>query len=196
VSASSTVTPVSEGVSFIFGHPAQNSSILARVHCPLQAGLNDLAAAADVSCPLDLKACITPGPDGEEQLRVLIQTGSAIAPRHQWNSLDLEVKGQTSGLREARCELLPHVASNQQGDEGADRGFVEPDGHPVQAFVHLAWVKSVGELLVDLMSDVIQIRVDLGPVLMRRNLRRISHTFNVAPFRRNRAASTARGVGR
>ena len=84
MSASSTVTPVSEGVSFIFGHPAQNSSILARVHCPLQAGLNDLAAAADVSCPLDLKACITPGPDGEEQLRVLIQTGSAIAPRHQW----------------------------------------------------------------------------------------------------------------
>jgi len=109
--------------------------------------------------------------------------------------LDLEVSCQTSGLREARCELLPHVASNQQGDDGADGGFVEPDGHPVQAFVHLAWGTSVAKLLVDLTSTVLQILVDIGLTLMRRNRCRIRHTFNVAPFKGNRAASTARGGG-
>ena len=68
--------------------------------------------------------------------------------------MHLEPGDQASGLREARLELFPDVASNQQGHEGADLGLVEPVGHPVQAFVHLTGVKSVGELLVDLMSDI------------------------------------------
>ena len=64
-------------------------------------------------------------------------------------------------MLEARLQLLPDVPSDEQGDEGADLNCGELRGHPVKAFVYLAWVESVGELFVDLTGDVLQVRVDL-----------------------------------
>jgi hypothetical protein len=67
------------------------------------------------------------------------------------------------GVREPCLQFVADIAPNQQGDEGADVGVFELGCHLVQAFVYLARRQPVGELSVELISDVQQVRVDLGP---------------------------------
>lgn len=65
------------------------------------------------------------------------------------------------GALEASTKLVADVAPNQQRDKGADLGLAKFRCDSGEAFVHLAQVESVCELLVDLVSDVQQVGVDL-----------------------------------
>jgi uncharacterized protein (DUF952 family) len=76
-------------------------------------------------------------------------------------------------------KLVAHITPNQQWDEGADLGAVEPGCDPVQAFVHLARVEPIGELFTHLVSDVLQVCVDLGPTRAGVKRGRACHAFNV-----------------
>jgi hypothetical protein len=60
-------------------------------------------------------------------------------------------------------KFVAHIAPNKQRHEGADLGVVGRGCDPVQAYVHLAPVELVGELLTHLASDTLQVCVDLGP---------------------------------
>ena len=68
------------------------------------------------------------------------------------------------GVCEVCVQFLTDIPPNQQGHEGADRGVVKLRCHPVQAFVNLTGVELVGELFVDLVSDVLQVCPDLGSI--------------------------------
>jgi hypothetical protein len=63
---------------------------------------------------------------------------------------------------EARVQFLADIPPNQQGHEGSDRGIIELGCHPVQALVYLSGVEPVGELFLDLVSDVLQVCLDHG----------------------------------
>jgi hypothetical protein len=65
----------------------------------------------------------------------------------------------------ARVQIFADVAANQQRDERADRGVGEDGGHGHQALLYDARVEPFVELFVDLESDVLQVRVDLGLTL-------------------------------
>jgi len=67
-------------------------------------------------------------------------------------------------------------------------GFSELGCHPVQASVHLMWVEPVGNL-ANLLSDALQVRVDLGLTRLGVTRCRTGHAFNVAPVTAFRAAS-------
>lgn len=151
-----------EGVPFILGQPAPYPAVLVGVHGPLQTGVKGFAATADDPCPFDLTTCDGGVTDWEEQLGILIEAGRAVAPRHQVGLFESGVGESASSVLGARPQFLADITSDQEGDEGADRGAVELGCHPVQAFVHLTWVEPVGELLADLVSHVLQVRVDLG----------------------------------
>jgi len=72
-----------ECAPFVLGQPTPDPGVLTGLDRPLQAGLNDLATTAYGLGFFDLEqgwACV---PDREEQLRVLVQAGSAVAPSHQ-----------------------------------------------------------------------------------------------------------------
>src|SRR5699024_6786999 len=71
-----------ERAALVLAHPAPDAGVLAGLEGPLQAGLDDLAAAADPLGLLDLEQGRTGVPDGEEQLRILVQTRSTMAPVH------------------------------------------------------------------------------------------------------------------
>src|SRR5699024_1552954 len=91
---------------------------------PLQAGLDDLAAAADPLGLFDLKQGRTSVPDGEEQLRILVQTRSTMAPVHgflsngrlpvdsvlRWNTADTDVAAHaaTGALTGAETVITQH----------------------------------------------------------------------------------------
>src|SRR5450631_1205912 len=77
-----------EGASFVLGQSAPDSGVLAGLDGPFQAGLNDLTASADGFGFLYLEERRAGVPDGEEQLRVLVQAGSAVAPCHQIGLLE------------------------------------------------------------------------------------------------------------
>src|SRR5665647_2134269 len=72
-----------EGTPFVLRQAAPHAKILPRLDGPFQAGLNDLAATAYGLRLFDLQESGAGVPDREEQLRIFIQTGSAIAPSHQ-----------------------------------------------------------------------------------------------------------------
>jgi|SRR5450631_3435409 len=72
-----------EGPSFVCGQSAPDPVILAGLHGPSQAGVSDLAAAADDFCFVGLVKRGVAVPKREEQLWVLVQAGSTAAPRHQ-----------------------------------------------------------------------------------------------------------------
>jgi len=94
-------------------------------------------------------------------------------------------------LMGARLQFLADITSDEEGDEGADCGVVEPGCHPPQALVHLTWVEPVSVLLADLVSHVLQVRVDLGLTWLDIKHARTGHAFNVAPLNAVRAASTS-----
>jgi hypothetical protein len=72
-----------QGVPFVLGQSAPDSCVLAGVDGPTQAGLHDLTATADNSCLFDLVKRWVGVSYREEQLRVLVQAGSTVAPSHQ-----------------------------------------------------------------------------------------------------------------
>ena len=86
-------------------------------------------------------------------------------------------------------QLLTEVTPNQQGHEGADRRVVELRCYPVQAFVHLGGVELVGELFVDLVSDVLQVCPDLGSAWVGIGNCRTGHAFKLAPAHGRREGS-------
>src|SRR5690625_4428262 len=67
---------------FVLGHPAPHAGVLAGLHRPLQARLDDVAAAADGLSLLYLYESRPSVPDREEKFRVLGQTGSLVTPIH------------------------------------------------------------------------------------------------------------------
>ena len=83
--ASATVSGVAafEGVPFVHGQSAPHAVVLVGLHGPSQAGVNDLTAAADDFCSLDLVKSRVGVPNREEQLWVLVQAGSTAPPSHQ-----------------------------------------------------------------------------------------------------------------
>ena len=85
------------------------------------------------------------------------------------------------GVCEVRVQFLADIPPNQQGHEGADRGVVKLRCHPVQAFVNLTGVELVGELFVDLVSDVLQVRPDLGSTWVGIENCRTGHAVKLAP---------------
>jgi len=76
-------------------------------------------------------------------------------------------------------QFLTDIPPNQQGHEGADLGVIEVGGHPVQAFSDLTWVEPVGELSMNLVCDVLQVRMDLGWTWVGVGHCRTGHTFNL-----------------
>jgi hypothetical protein len=90
---------------------------------------------------------------------------------------------------QVRVQYLTDIPPNQQGHEGADRGVVELGGHPVQAFLNLSGVEPVGELFVDLVSDVLQVCPDLGSTWVGIENCRTGHAFKLAPAHGRREGS-------
>ena len=71
-----------EGAALVFAHAAPDAGVLAGLEGPLEAGVNNRAAAADAFCFLDLEEggpCIS---NGEEQFRVLVEARCAVTPIH------------------------------------------------------------------------------------------------------------------
>jgi hypothetical protein len=66
--------------ALVLGQPAPHPGVMAGLYGPAQTGPNDLTATADDLCLFGLENCGVAVPDREEQLGVLVQTGSAIAP--------------------------------------------------------------------------------------------------------------------
>src|SRR5471032_3497608 len=85
LSAGSTSPSVAalESASLVLRQPAPDAGVLTGLQRPFQAGVDYLAATADRFGLVDLRKGGTRVPDREEQLRVLVQAGSAVAPVHQ-----------------------------------------------------------------------------------------------------------------
>src|SRR5665811_46234 len=77
-----------EGAPFVLGQSAPDSGVLAGLDSPLQAGLNDLASTAYGFGFFYLEKRGAGVPNREEQLGVLVQAGSAVAPSHQIGLLE------------------------------------------------------------------------------------------------------------
>jgi hypothetical protein len=82
-----------EGAPLVLRESAKNSRVLAELDGPFQADINDLAATADSFGFFDLDQREARVPDGEEQLGVLVQAGSTVAPRHQNGLLESQFGG-------------------------------------------------------------------------------------------------------
>jgi hypothetical protein len=82
-----------ECASFILGQTAPYSGVLTGLDGPFQAGLNHLAPTAYSLGFLDLEEGRPGVPNREEQLGVLVQAGSAVAPSHKIELLESEVRG-------------------------------------------------------------------------------------------------------
>ena len=63
-------------------------------------------------------------------------------------------------MLEMLLEFLADVPPDEQGDEGSDRGALEPGGHLAQAFVDGVRIKLGVEFGMDGVRDILQIRVD------------------------------------
>jgi hypothetical protein len=72
-----------QSAAFVLGQSAPDPRVMAGLHGPGQPGHHDLTAAADDFCLFGLQKRGVTVPDREEQLGVLVQTGSAIAPCHE-----------------------------------------------------------------------------------------------------------------
>jgi hypothetical protein len=71
-----------EGAALVFAHAAPDAGVLAGLKGPLEAGVNNRAAAANAFCFLDLEEgwpCIS---NGEKQFRVLFEARRAVTPIH------------------------------------------------------------------------------------------------------------------
>jgi hypothetical protein len=68
----------------------------------------------------------------------------------------------TSRVGEACLQFVVGIPPNQEGHEGTDVGVFEPGCHLMQAFIYVDRLQPAGELLAELMSDVLQVRVDAG----------------------------------
>src|SRR5450759_343051 len=77
-----------EGAPFVLGQSAPDSGVLAGLDSPFQAGLNDLTATAYGLGFFYLEKRGAGVPNREEQLGVLVQAGSAVAPSHQIGLLE------------------------------------------------------------------------------------------------------------
>ena len=74
--------PALEGAALVFAHAAPDAGVLAGLQGPLEASVNNRAAAANALRFLDLKEgrpCVS---DGEEQFRVLVEARCAVTPIH------------------------------------------------------------------------------------------------------------------
>src|SRR5665647_1393080 len=72
-----------EGPPFVLRQTAPDTGVLTGLDGPFQAGLSDLAATAYGLGLFDLEKGGTGVPNREEQLRVFVQAGSAVAPVHR-----------------------------------------------------------------------------------------------------------------
>src|SRR5918994_5809636 len=112
-----------EGAALVLGHAAPDAGVLTGLDGPLQAGFEDLATAADGLGLLDLSDCRAGVPDGEEQLGILVEAGSAVAPVHEGFSLSrvvLSVRAPAGGwLRTPEnASLQPRRTSQAQTSVG------------------------------------------------------------------------------
>lgn len=69
--------------AFVLGQSALDPRVVAGLHGPAQTGHHDLTATADDFGLFGLENRGVAVPDREEQLRALVQTGSAITPCHE-----------------------------------------------------------------------------------------------------------------
>jgi len=72
-----------QSAAFVLGQSAPHPCVMAGLHGPAQTGRHDLTATADDFGLFGLENRGVAIPDRKEQLRVLVQTGSAISPRHE-----------------------------------------------------------------------------------------------------------------
>src|SRR5690606_36588294 len=72
-----------ERATLVLGQATPHAGVLVDLHGPAQAGVDDLAAMARGPPLFDLDESGAGVPDREEQLRVLVQACSAVAPVHQ-----------------------------------------------------------------------------------------------------------------
>src|SRR5665647_3867627 len=72
-----------QSAAFVLGQSAPHARVIAGLHGPAQTGRHDLTATADDFGLFGLENRGIAIPDRKEQLRVLVQTGSAISPRHE-----------------------------------------------------------------------------------------------------------------
>jgi hypothetical protein len=122
-----------EGMPFVLGQSAPDPGVMAGLHGPAQAGHHDLTATADDLCLFGLEKRGVAVPDREEQLGLLVQTGSAIAPCHE-DCAPTEVTGLGIVLVSSGCAsfgvtvfLLSLVAQVLMS------GRVEPSDEPPES---------------------------------------------------------------
>src|SRR3954451_21950273 len=72
-----------EGASLVLGKATPDAGVLSGLQRPLQAGVHDRAPAADGLGLLDLQQGRAGVADREEQLGILVEAGSAVAPVHR-----------------------------------------------------------------------------------------------------------------
>jgi len=72
-----------EGTPLVIGQSAPDPGVLAGIHGPAQAGLNDLTSPTDSLGFFDLAKSRTCVSDRKEELGILVQAGSTVTPRHQ-----------------------------------------------------------------------------------------------------------------
>src|ERR1035437_2464403 len=72
-----------QSAAFVLGQSAPDPRVMAGLYSPAQTGRHDLTATADDFGLFGLENRGVAIPDRKEQLRVLVQTGSAISPRHE-----------------------------------------------------------------------------------------------------------------
>jgi hypothetical protein len=82
--------PALESTPLVVGQCAPDPGVLAGLHGPAQTDVNYLTPTADDLCLFDLQKRGAGVPDGEEELGVLAQAGSAVAPSHQVRLLEIE----------------------------------------------------------------------------------------------------------
>jgi len=66
--------------TIIFAQSAPHTSLLARLHRPLQARVNDGTTAADTLGFFDLNQCGSGISNGEEEFRIFVTASSFVAP--------------------------------------------------------------------------------------------------------------------
>jgi hypothetical protein len=83
-----------KGAPFILGQSAPDSSVLAGLHGPFEAGRNNRAATTNGFGLFYLEQRREGVPAREKKLRVLVQAGSLVTPRHQIALLESEIRDQ------------------------------------------------------------------------------------------------------
>ena len=94
-----------EGAALVLAQSAPHTVVLAGLEGPLQARVPDVAATTDLLRLLDLEQSGSGVPDREKQLRILVQTGSLVAPIH----VPLTPSSRCGPA--GRTRILQHVSS-------------------------------------------------------------------------------------